>query len=525
MDTPRRIASLVTSALIGASLAIMPLATSPVEAAAAAPAQHVKHNTTNHSVARNPATATPQPDAQATEEDAGDAYLALTDQHGQPVAQPGRPAPSPGAAPAAIVPNAPPVLSAINFNGINETQSGSFPPDNDLSVGPSHVLQVTNFAVSIYNKSGGLLMRTNFATFFGSGSEFVFDPRTFYDPFRDRFIVLADGQQGSGATAQSFFWIAITQTGNPTGAYFIYHFAITGPGDFLDFPELGMDRNSILVTVNDFKADGTFDAFVFALPKTPMYSGAGTNFFFFGGNLCTVAPPYVLDTNPATFFLMACPNASTVDLKVMRNSGTPNTTTYGLQATISVGAYSTPPLAPQAGIDYPLETGANQFANRSIQYSDRIWNVHTINVGGFATPRWYELSTSANSLLASGIWFAAGTSSDWWPHLTANASGEVFGTWMSNQVSPAVHLQVRFIGEQGGLSAGSGSGTAIFTSSQALTGQTFPAGRNRTGDYAAAALDPLAVVGCAANRRAYVVGETTSAANVWGSRIARVGFC
>ena len=70
--------------------------------------------------------------------------------------------------------NTPPALRGINFAATNQNQSGSFPPDNDLAVGRNHVVQVTNFAVSIFNKSGGFVKRTSFATFFNT-SDFVFN--------------------------------------------------------------------------------------------------------------------------------------------------------------------------------------------------------------------------------------------------------------------------------------------------------------------------------------------------------------
>jgi len=428
------------------------------------------------------------------------------------------------------LPEAPPVPTAVNFAATTQNESGGFPPDNDLSVGPNDLVQTTNFVVSVFRKAGALQWRSNLNTFFGnSTSEFLFDPRTYYDPFWDRFVVIADGQAGSGATTESAFRVAISQSGDPLGSWWLYHFSIGQPqGDFLDFPDLGMDRNSMLFTVNDFTATGGFDAKILALSKERMYSGQGTSFLTFGDNACTVAPPYVLDENPQSFFLMACPNDNQVTVKAMANSSS-TTPTLTTQAVIPVAAYSLPPTAPQAGVDYPLETGFNQFENRSVQYADRLWNVHTV-LANTATPRWYEFSTSSNSLLASSLWFATNTSSDWRPHLTANTLGEVFSTWMSNDAPRNVQLQVRMNGGQGASgsgvgTAGTGPGTALVTSSQALTGQTFPDDRHRTGDYGAAALDPSFVSGCGDNRQAFIVGETTAAADTWGSQIAQIGFC
>jgi hypothetical protein len=393
-------------------------------------------------------------------------------------------------------------------------------------VGPKNVLQTTNFVVSIFKKTGALQKRTNFNTFFGnSGSEFIFDPRTYYDPYWNRFIVTADGQQGSGASGNSFFWVAISTGSNPTAGYFIFHFGIGTPtGDFLDFPQLGMDQDSMILTVNDFLGGGGFDAKVFALPKARMYPGFGTGFSVFGGSGCTIAPPYVLDNNPITFLLTACPNSNVLFLGAMTNSSRSNVSVLFWQAMISVPAFSTPPTAPQPGINYALETNTgNAFENRSYQVGNNLMNVHVI-LDGTATPKWYDINTSNNTVTNSGIWFASATSSDWRPHLAVNSAGEVFGTWMSVDAPNNLNLQVRFIGGQS-FTAGTGVGTLLFQSTQPLTNQTFPAGRNRTGDYGSAALDPSSYTGCAANRRAYVVGEDTFNAGNWGSQIGRIGFC
>jgi hypothetical protein len=286
-----------------------------------------------------------------------------------------------------------------------------------------------------------------------------------------------------------------------------------------------MDQDSVLFTVNIFTPTG-FNAIVFAVAKARMYNGSGFAVPVFGGNPCTVAPPYVLDQNARSFFLIACPNDNKLTLKAMVNSsqptGLPNERTrFFTVGTVAVAAYSVPPLAPQAGVNYPLETGDNRIENRTLQVGNRLIAVHTIRVGT-ATPKWYMVNTASAppSVLSTGIWFATLTSSDWRPHLTAapTATGvRCFGTWMSNDASRAIQLQVRFIGDDGGSSCGSGAGTPLFTSSLPLTSQTFPDDRHRTGDYGAAALDP--------NRNcAWVLGEVTNTITTWGSRYGKIGF-
>jgi hypothetical protein len=429
-----------------------------------------------------------------------------------------------GAAPSGRVP----VLEGVNIAGITEAKFGGFPPDGDIAVSQSYVLHIVNFGVSIYNKAGTLLKQVSFATFFNNNTDFIFDPRAFWDPYWDRFVVMADGQSGSrcnltGNTCQSWFELAISTTGDPRGSYYIYRFPITPAGDFMDFPDMGMDQDAIILTANNFPAGGGFDAKVFALAKARMYSGMGTGFTFWGGSGCTIAPPYVLDNNPNTYLLVACPNDVQVYLGVLTNTSRSNASHLFWQAVIPVPGYSVAPDAPQPGVDYALETGDNEFEQRSVQLGSRIWNVHTI-LDGTATPRWYEFDTGSNTLVADGIWYASITSSDWHPSIVMNTAGETFGTWMSVDAPGNLNLSLHFNGGSGD-NAGSGGGGTLFTSTQALLGQTFPAPRHRAGDFSYIALDPSAYTGCSANRRAWLEGEITAGLNLWGTRIGRVGNC
>lgn len=254
-----------------------------------------------------------------------------------------------------------------------------------------------------------------------------------------------------------------------------------------------------------------------------MYTGQGTNFTIFGGIGCTVAPPLVLDNNVTSYIVTACPNDNKVYLGAMTNTSRATPKLVLWQALIPVPAYTVTPDAAQPGVSYALETGSNEFENRSIQLGSSLWNVHTVRVGT-ATPRWYKFDTVANKLVSNGIWFSTGTSSDWHPSITANLFGEVFGTWMSVDAPLNRNLSLHYISGSGN-SAGSGSGNTLVTSTQPLTGQTFPAGRNRAGDYSYIALDPSAYGTCAATRRTWLEGEITFAANLWGTWIAEVGNC
>src|SRR4051794_30373802 len=76
-----------------------------------------------------------------------------------------------------------------------------------------------------------------------------------------------------------------------------------------------------------------------------------------------------------------------------------------------------------------LDTGDSRFVNASTQVGDSLWNVHTIALGSFAAPKFYQVRPSTASVLQSGFFFASGTSFDFNPSIAANTSNDVFVTW------------------------------------------------------------------------------------------------
>src|SRR6266403_1375189 len=144
---------------------------------------------------------------------------------------------APGQAkPGAASPSATDVTLYAQVASTNESQSCCFPPDGDIATSATWMVQVNNDVITTLNWFTNAFAQKSLVTFFGDGTNFIFDPRVIWDPYWNRFVELA-----------------ISQTSDPTGAYFIYRFGPgTATGDFADFPQLGMGLNSIILTYNDF---------------------------------------------------------------------------------------------------------------------------------------------------------------------------------------------------------------------------------------------------------------------------------
>ena len=130
--------------------------------------------------------------------------------------------------------------SGTSFPGVGA--SGYAPPDTNMAVGPNHILQTVNSRYAVYNKGGVLLVGPNSLSSLwaplgsanGCATNNGGDVVAQYDKLADRFIVTQLG----GVSAPYSECIAISQTSDPTGAYWLYSYAY---GTTLnDYPKFGV---------------------------------------------------------------------------------------------------------------------------------------------------------------------------------------------------------------------------------------------------------------------------------------------
>jgi hypothetical protein len=429
------------------------------------------------------------------------------------------------------------LYTQVGSTNESQTTSGNvLPPDGDVATSASWLMQVNNDVVTMYNWNTNAFVQKKFNTFFQDATYFKFDPRVIYDPYWDRFAVLVDAcNPCSGSGTQSFFFLAVSQTGDPTGAYWVWSLppGLRTLNDFADFPQLGMDLNSIIVTYNEFAGSSFVDGRTLGMAKAYLYNNHGFGYNAYGGGSCTVAPPYLLDNHAAAYMLAFCPGDTKVHIGTLTNSGLDaENLVWG--STVNVAYNGIPPSAQQPGTTYTLDTGDNRFENRSLQVGSRILNAATVNSAGLATAIWYNFNTGGTpSLVAENGWFAGLHSYDWHPSITANTVGassspvgEVFGTWMSTDPVGSVLPQLRAVGWIGDDAGAPLSGLTVYTSPLPLTGQTDINGVHRTGDYSYITTYPAAALGCQAGEIGILEGETaTGTAGLWGTHIGIVKHC
>jgi hypothetical protein len=169
----------------------------------------------------------------------------------------------------------------VSFDGPNSAQSQSVPPDPTGAVGPNHYVSGVNVAIMVFDKEGNTLAGpTSLGNFIGDGQNSG-DPIIMYDQLADRWFV---SQFNIGTNGLA---IAISETPDPTGAYFLYEFPLDA---FPDYPHYSVWHDAYYLTANKFTG-----ANIYALERDVMIAG-GQNPQIQGFNL-----PGVVN-NPNTVF-------------------------------------------------------------------------------------------------------------------------------------------------------------------------------------------------------------------------------
>jgi len=178
---------------------------------------------------------------------------------------------------------------------------GCNPPDMALAASPSFVLQGVNTSWEVLDTSGNVVSGpVNAQNFFGVPNEpgncdaahgnqpFLSDPRALYDPADGRFwaaMLQIEGSVAFGVAQncpyKSSYWIAVSQTSNPTGAWNVYEFNMetdVGSQKFgADYTQIGINSQAVYFSGNMFGENGGFFAELFEANKAQMESG-GTSF-------------------------------------------------------------------------------------------------------------------------------------------------------------------------------------------------------------------------------------------------------
>jgi hypothetical protein len=415
-----------------------------------------------------------------------------------------------------------------NFEGVGNL-NGVLPPDTEGAVGPNNYVQMINLSFAVYDKQGNILLGPENNSTLWQGFGGACDPTTansnggdpvvMYDEQANRWFM---SQLAFGASGNDFNeCIAVSQTGDPTGAWYRYDFNF---GSTLnDYPKFGVWPDAYYMSNNDFANWQTFTGVtVTAFDRAEMLAGqqASDVQFTLGSQYSSLLPSNAeggaMGFNPPAGapnpYWMSCdPNAggpctsSQMDEWNFHVDWTnPANSTFGNNGqpslTLPVAAFNSnlcnfnrdciPQPGTSQGLDALSDRLMYQSAYRVLPDGTQVVVMdQTVNVassGNQAGIRWYEFkNTGSGWSVADQGTYAPDTDNRWMGSANVDVSGDLaVGYSVSSSTTfPSIRVAGRLAGDPAGqlsqgeetLIAGGGAQSNAFA---------------RWGDYSAMQVDP-----------------------------------
>lgn len=277
------------------------------------------------------------------------------------------------------------------------------PPDTIGAVGLDKLIVTLNNVYTVQNKATGAPLSTvSTDTFWNAGSATprgtgYFDPKTVYDPFNNRFIATI---LSNGISPNSRMHIAVSQTSDPQGSWFIATFGVGNVGGAnrgADFPCLAFNKNWITISLNIFQsvAPGSFvESDIYFIDYPPARSGTFGGSLFRLGGASTIQPAVTYSTteenmytttliSTAAFALLAFtpdgPDADLVQDLVIISTAIPYNS-GGTQVNLNLGEIM-PQAPPTVGTPRRIQGNDGRFINTLFR-NGTIWTSHHFGVRG-----------------------------------------------------------------------------------------------------------------------------------------------
>ena len=402
----------------------------------------------------------------------------------------------------------------------NNNIFGVYPPDTQGDVGPNHFIQWVNLHFAIYDKTGtslyGPAAGNTLWSGFGGFCEAMNDgdPQTNYDPLADRWVMSQFAlNYPVGPFHQCF---AVSQTPDPLGAWYRYDFVVSTT-KLNDYPKIGVWPDGYYMTINQFNEPGESwgglgvlvyerDQMLIGGVARQIYFDVGAVNLNYGGTVpadldgtppAPGTPGYVMEWDDSTW--LGDPTDTLRIWEVKADWTNPAASTFGLNAAYDPNfmiatADAVPRIAgiPQPGTAQTLDNLADRLMQR-LQYRNiggvgKLTVNHTVDAGGRAGVRWYQLTDPGTGWTMADQGTFAGDPGDtehrWMGAAALDIQGNLaVGYSVSSSTTfPSIRYNGRLAGDPAG-TLGAEASIIVGTGSQLGTA-------GRWGDYSAMLVDP-----------------------------------
>jgi hypothetical protein len=393
----------------------------------------------------------------------------------------------------------------ISFAGI--PSPGYVPSDSNMAIGPNDIVEVVNVQFAVYNKNGTTLagptdIQTLFNPLGGNCGGTVGDPIVLYDRQADRWVITMIGAASSYAEC-----VAVSQTNNPAGAYYLYGYSFGS--NLNDYDKLSTwataSNSAYLATYNIFQNAETFiGADLCGFDRTKMLAGdssaaqlcqmtPSSEFGYLPSDMDGPTPPvdgtpglYIswFDNDPGQLYLRSL----TLDFATATATLSPATSIA--VANDSYACSDGGQCIPQEGTSQTLDSLGDRlmyrFAIRHFPDHDRAVVNHAVANGSQVAVRWYEIYDPAGSVtLNQQGTFAPDSTYRWMASLAEDQNMDIGLGYSAS--SSSIYPGIRFTGRVPTDPLGT-----METEANILTGTGAQVGSDayRWGDYTAMQVDP-----------------------------------
>ncbi len=423
-----------------------------------------------------------------------------------------------------VLEGAPMPSPLAGFEGVSNL-SNRVPPDTVGDVGPKHYVQWVNLSLAIWDKTGKLLLgpvsgRTLWAGFGGiCETHDNGDPIVLYDPLADRWL----------ASQLAFDWpgnfhqcIAVSQTGDPTGAWHRYDFPWSQT-ILNDYPKFAVWPDAYYMAVNQFDAatQGWRGQAAAAFERDRMLAGQPARMVVFdlyavnpalGGQLpADLDGPIPPPAGSPAWFAEVDDDAwgwpsdrlqlsrfhvdwADTSLSTFGADGNPDAvidlTAAGLSFNADLCGYAAAciPLPGGSRVDAIADRLMSRLAYRNFVAHESLTVNHTVDVDGLdhAGVRWYELRglDGPAPFVAQAGTVAPDADHRWMGSVAADGAGDIALGY--SVAGAATFPSVRYAGRL----ASDPPGTMPHPEGTLASGGGSQAGAARWGDYSALSVDP-----------------------------------
>jgi hypothetical protein len=322
--------------------------------------------------------------------------------------------------------------------------------NNGLAVaaGPKHVMEVGSQVARAYTKNTGQQVTSKTINqFFGVGvsTATISQPTVVYDPIGKRWIAVAITDR----TGDIGLVLRVSKTSTPVpfgnSKWFkSVRFADTSttvpdlnPDVIESKPAIGVSSDKIAITtVADDPSDVTVMNRLFFFPKAPLYNNSATPGVWtadVNGTYDGQTPAVNASKQPNIF--IAIPDTSDVTLTTYTGAAKSNPPVFSKNVVYPTGDLLPPPIVDQGSGD-DLDLGPLAFFSAAWR-GNKLWAAATVNCGGDACVRVFEIGTSSGVTLnadeklsaAGKDWFSPAVAIDGggYVHLAATDVGSAVG--------------------------------------------------------------------------------------------------